>query len=109
MSDDGSDNNHCNLESTPCRNLQTVLNRATVNADIYVTSSTLSLDGVHSNNEWQAVKCCLAKSSLSFTINSLNGPTVNLTCSGSLSRSNIDILLVVCYSHLSGGFWLFAP
>ena len=45
VSDDGSDDNDCHSASTPCRNLQTVLNRAADGADIYVTSDTLSLDG----------------------------------------------------------------
>ena len=44
MSDGGSDDNDCCLGSTPCRNLQTVLDRARDGAHIYVTSPTLSLD-----------------------------------------------------------------
>ena len=43
VSDDGSDNNDCHSESAPCKNLQTVLDRATDGADIYVTSRTFSL------------------------------------------------------------------
>ena len=45
VSDGGSDQNDCHTESTPCRNLQTVLGRAADGAAIYVTSTTLSLDG----------------------------------------------------------------
>ena len=45
VSDYGLDDNDCQVESAPCRNLQTVLDRVTNGADIYVTSDTLSLDG----------------------------------------------------------------
>ena len=44
VSDEGSDRDNCQTESTPCKNLQTVLNRASDHAEIYVTSQTLSLD-----------------------------------------------------------------
>ena len=51
VSDNGSDVNNCKTVSTPCKNLQTVLDRASDHADIYicVTSDTLSLDLVNDN------------------------------------------------------------
>ena len=63
ISDEGSDDNNCHTESIPCKNLQTVLNRAHKmygdGADIYVTSRTLTLDLVISNK-------------MSFTLSSIN-------------------------------------
>ena len=47
VSDKGSDRYDCQTESTPCKNLQTALNRASDGAEIYVTSATLSLDLVY--------------------------------------------------------------
>ena len=47
VSDEGSDQYNCQTESTPCKNLQTVLDRASDGAEIYVTSETLSLDLVN--------------------------------------------------------------
>ena len=88
MSDDGSDDNDCHSASAPCRNLQTVLDRATDGADIYVTSDTLSLDGVH-NVVWfpgrynpEMRNCCQLSSKLSYSLISLNGNLVNITCTG---------------------------
>lgn len=43
LSEFGSDDNDCHSEFTQCRNLQTVLERATDGADIYVTSWRLPL------------------------------------------------------------------
>ena len=42
VSDEGSDKYNCQTESTPCKNLQTVLDRVSDGAEIYVTSETLS-------------------------------------------------------------------
>ena len=42
VSDEGSDLYNCQTESSPCKNLQTVLDRASDGAEIYVTSETLS-------------------------------------------------------------------
>ena len=74
VSDDGSDYNDCHSESAPCRNLQTVLDRATDGADIYVTSDTLSLSG--------AQDVCLLMSNISYSLSSVNNNLVNVTCSG---------------------------
>ena len=52
VSDFGSDDNNCHSASAPCRNLQTILDRAIDGADIYVTSNTLSLDFVINHNFW---------------------------------------------------------
>ena len=84
MSDYGSDGSDCQTESTPCKNLQTVLNRAADGADIYVTSDELSLDAVHDKFEvpwWSYLDdCCEVKSSFSYSISRLNGRRFTLTC-----------------------------
>ena len=94
VSDYGSDDNDCHTASAPCRKLQTVLDRATDSADIYVTSHSLSLDGVY-NVAWfpgmsggfdpEMRNCCQLGSSLSYSIISLNGNLVNITCAGQCS------------------------
>ena len=98
MSDSGSDENDCHTESAPCLNQQTVLDRATEGADIYVTSDTLSLDAVH-RKIWinfhkyyfkrpdlsyteEIVEYCTINGSISYSISSVHGTTVNVTCSG---------------------------
>ena len=70
MSDEGSDENDCSTESTPCQNLQIVLDRASDGADIYVTSDTLSLED------------CKVNSSLSYNIMRINGEKFSVICSG---------------------------
>ena len=75
MADEGSDQNDCHTESTPCQNLQTVLNRAMDGADIYVTSDTLLL-------QKKRFYHCEVKSSLSYNIQRINGGKFNVTCSG---------------------------
>ena len=83
MSDSGSDDNDCQTESAPCKNLQTVLDRAEDGADIYVTSSELSLDNVsglvrihrmrnHGIKE-ALYSCCIIRSGISYTISSYYG------------------------------------
>ena len=81
MSDYGSNGNDCHSASAPCRSLQTVLDRATDGADIYVTSDSFSLDGVHNVTRLPGVSgwvdsemrnCCQLYSSLSYSLNSLN-------------------------------------
>ena len=91
MSDDGSDDNDCHSESAPCKNLQTVLDRASDGADIYVTSRTLSLDLVQSHvwferqfyysARWKYTLCCRIYSSLSYSIRGIDGAGVEVTCS----------------------------
>ena len=96
MSDDGSDDNDCHSESVPCRNLQTVLDRATDGADIYVISQTLRVDLVKSHTEYQTVpwfwqfsgECCLLKSNITYTLRSINENLVYLNCSCKLDKSN---------------------
>ena len=79
MSDDSSDDNDCHSESAPCRNLQTVLDRATDGADIYVISQTLSLDTyIH---KCLYGPCCLVDSSLSYNLYGFHR-MVELTCKG---------------------------
>ena len=95
VSNDGSDDNDCHSAAGPCRSLQTVLDRATDGADIYVTSDSLSLDGVH-NVVWfsgmsgvfdpEMLNCCQLSSSLSFSLSSLNENLVNITCAGHYSQ-----------------------
>ena len=74
VSDDGSDDSDCHSASVPCKNLQTVLNRATDGADIYVTSDSLSLDG-HG---------CEISSPLSYTISPLDNKMFTFTCQSGL-------------------------
>ena len=74
MSDSFSDDNDCHSTSAPCRNLNTVLIRATDGADIYVTSETLSLDG--HRNEYG----CEISSPLSYTISHLDNKLFTVTC-----------------------------
>ena len=89
VSDEGSDKYNCQTESTPCKNLQTVLNRASDHAEIYITSETLSLDLVN-DTVWYKMtfwsftltgSSCLIDSSLSYTLRSINGTKTNIICS----------------------------
>ena len=90
VSDEGSDRDNCQTESTPCKNLQTVLDRASDGAEIYITSETLSLDLVN-DTAWYKMSfwrtytmlgsCCLINSSLSYTLRSVNGTKTNIICS----------------------------
>ena len=89
VSDDGSDDNYCHSASAPCRNLQTVLDRAADGADIYVTSNTLSLD--YDDDD----VICEIKSSLSYTLMSYHNTSIKVTCSG------IYFYLLLCnFYHL---------
>ena len=85
MSDYGSDGNDCQTESTPCKNLQTVLDRASDGADIYVISDKLSLNAVHSQVWYPTFigiyDCCEVNSSLSYNISRLGGTRFSLNCS----------------------------
>ena len=88
ISDFGSDDNDCHLESAPCRNLQTVLDRATDGADIYVTSKTLSLDG-YKTGVLGGVRSCLVLSTQSYSLTGLKG-MVEFTCKGKFSKQNFQ-------------------
>ena len=108
VSDKGSDDNDCSNGSTPCKNLQTVLDRADDGADIYVTSDTLSLDNVTGSVwlygyyvEHGFHTCCQLNSSLSYSISSLYNTDINFTCSGwykgnMCCQSNMLLLNVKC-------------
>ena len=93
VSDKGSDVNNCQRKTTPCKNLQTVLNRATDGADIYVTSETLSLDGFQ-NESWLPgysmpfyhepkgfKNNCQLMSSISYTLTGIKKSFANVNCS----------------------------
>ena len=89
VSDKGSDSYNCQTESTPCKNLQTVLDRASDGAKIYVTSETLSLDLVY-DTVWYNMafwnfpttgSSCLINSNLSYTLRSINGTKTKIICS----------------------------
>ena len=92
VSDDGSDENDCHSPTVPCRNLQTVLNRAKDDADIYVTSPKLSVDKVYrnvtfilsklSNKESLFGLSCIIESGISFRLSSPFYSTIHLSCSG---------------------------
>ena len=88
VSDEGSDRYNCQTKSTPCKHLQTVLDRASDGAEIYITSETLSLDLVN-DTVWYKMaysrfpltgSCCLINSSLSYTLRSINGTKTNIIC-----------------------------
>ena len=91
MSDYGSDQNDCQTESAPCKNLQTVLDRASDGADIYVTSDTLSLDGnlgrvdilrqmaLNSAIAYNRTSCKVY-STISYSISSLSRKGTNILC-----------------------------
>ena len=78
VSDSGSDDNDCHSASAPCRNLQTVLDRATDGADIYVTSDTLSLNLVL--KPYGEPEVCVINSSLSYTVRSFHKKTISFGC-----------------------------
>ena len=78
MSDSGSDDNDCHSVSAPCRILETVLDRATDGADIYVTSETLSL-GVKPGFDGY-MNFCKVESSISYTISSYKETYFTPTC-----------------------------
>ena len=96
VSDEGSDENNCQIESTPCKNLQTVLDRASNDADICVTSDTLFLDLVNDTvwykmSPWSGQitgSCCLINSSLSYTLRSITGTKTDIFCSGEQKLKN---------------------
>ena len=89
VSDYGSDDNDCHSASAPCRNLQTVLDRAIDGADIYITSNTLSLDFMIKNkssipnvSKFYDFEYCVVQSNLCYSLRSYNGSLITLTCSG---------------------------
>ena len=90
VSEFGSDDNDCHSESAPCKNLQTVLSRATDGADIYVTSRSLLLDGRHRN-----YFACTISSPLSYTISHLYNTSFTFSCSGLCAN-----LALVIVKHL---------
>ena len=73
LSDDGSDDNDCHTVRTPCRNLQTVLDRATDGANIYVTSNTLTLLCNHKFSCW-------INSTISYRLTSLTNGPITFSC-----------------------------
>ena len=86
VSDFGSDDIDCHSESAPCKNLQTVLNRATDGADIYVKSKTLSLNMVR-GSFWIKDKnqsACIINSTMSYTLQSVNNSRFKITCPGKI-------------------------
>ena len=80
VSDSGSDDNDCHSVSAPCRILQTVLDRATDGADIYVTSPTLSLGMNKKRCHYIDRTCCTVESSISYTITTYNETYFTPTC-----------------------------
>ena len=85
VSDDGSDDNDCHSESTPCRNIQTVLDRVSDGADIYVTSDTLSPDGYRNKFGFYEIK-----SPLSYTISPMKKKQVTISCEGTLFNLSVN-------------------
>ena len=109
VSDDGSDENDCHTESAPCRNLQTVLDRATDGADIYVTSPILSLDKNYGNVSinvavgiFQGTVSevgCIVESRISFKLSSTLHSAVNITCSGKTLKDFTLAIILLIYQH----------
>ncbi len=87
MSDLGSDDNDCQTADTPCKNLQTVLDRASDGTVVYVTSDTLSLDN-NTGVEWVPAypfynsQGCIVMSSISYALSSLHNAGFTPTCTG---------------------------
>ncbi len=85
MSDNGSDEDDCQTTSAPCKNLQTVLDRAGDGADIHTISPTLSLGAENcSLSNIGKIPCCEITSNISFTLKGEKETPVELTCSGKL-------------------------
>ena len=111
VSDYGSDDSDCHSESTPCKNLQMVLDNATDGADIYVTSDTLSLDHVRGVVTFpyteEVLDCCQLSSNISYSLSSLNENLVNITCTGQYYKAEGNIfpwlvqLFFICRSRIS--------
>ncbi len=81
VSDEGSDANNCQTESAPCHNLQTVLNRASDGADIFVLSDTVSLNAVRGRIRVRDFEpTCQINSSFSFSISGVNGTRFSFGC-----------------------------
>ena len=80
MSDNGSDVANCQTAITPCRNLQTVLNKVADGAVIFVTSSSFNLDG--GLVDVGGTSNCVVESSVSFSIQPFNNENVEVACSG---------------------------
>ncbi len=92
VSESGSDQNNCHTSSTPCRNLQTVLDRAADHADIHVTSETLSLDAVHGFvwHEGHPTACCEVNSSASYSISGF-ASSFAVKCTGLFLYFSVEI------------------
>ena len=95
VSDTGSDNNDCHLESAPCRNLQTILDRAKDGADVYVTSNFLSLNmklgyvwTEHPDYGPGYYSGCTVKSTISYTLLSRNNNHFKIICPGKFQDFN---------------------
>ena len=81
MSDYGTDDNDCHSESVPCRNLQTVMDRATDGADVYVTSNILSLS------------TCIVNSTISYRLQR-NISQFEITYPGNYQNSNNSLRIL---------------
>ena len=89
LSEFGSDDNDCHSEVTQCKNLQTVLDRATDGADIYVTSEKLLQRGYKEGHgterryyeKWK----CLMDAEVSFTLRPASSQWVIVECQGHCS------------------------
>ena len=82
VSDNGSDLANCQTANTPCRNLQTVLNKAADGAVISVMSTSLNLDGVIISADHMRTSQCVLESSVSFSMQPFNNENVEVVCSG---------------------------
>ena len=86
LSNYGSDDNDCHSARTPCKNLQTVLDKTTDGAVIYVLSLFLALDmNIQPCHYNERRECCTVESSISYTITTYNETYFTPTC---YSKSN---------------------
>ncbi len=82
MSDEGNDTNNCQSQTLPCRNLQTVVDRAPDGAEIFVVSQTLSMASGFVYRD----KRCVIMSRKSYTVRSLHGNHVKVKCPGDCTK-----------------------
>ena len=86
LSEFGSDDNDCRSEFTECKNLQTVLDRATDGADICVTSEMLLQRGYKKGHgterryyeKWK----CFVNAGVSFTLRPASQQSFTIECQG---------------------------
>ena len=83
VSEEGADDNDCHSESTPCRNLRTVMDRAKDGADIYLVSDTITLVSYNLEPHQDYILAhWTLKSNISYRLISLIDGPVKFICRG---------------------------